>query len=164
MSYNGLPRVLEVIEEKVSERVTNLMVSIGTGNLTNIPILITSPVSTMLINSTLGVNISYLSSEKRLEVAQCVLQELEYSMIRSPYDSWTILQERRIAKNNVPKERTTRFNLGFPGIQYMSFENGQINQQFRDRCRMVLSVSLADFVYLSSEKRLEVAESILEEL
>jgi hypothetical protein len=140
------------------------MVSIGTGNLTNIPILITSPVSTMLINSTLGVNISYLSSEKRLEVAQFVLQELGYSMIRTMYDSWTILQERRIAKNNVPKERTTRFNLGLPDIQYMSFENGQIHRQFNDRCRMVLSVSLADFVYLSSEKRLEVAESILGEL
>ena len=86
MNYKGPPRVLEVIEEKVSERVTNLMVSIGTGNLTNIPILITSPVPIMLINSTLGVNISYLSSEKRLEVAQCVLQELGYSMIRTMYD------------------------------------------------------------------------------
>ena len=76
MNYRGLPRVLEVIEEKVSERVTNLMVSIGTGNLTNIPILITSPVSTMLINSTLGVNISHLSSEKRLEVTERILEEL----------------------------------------------------------------------------------------
>ena len=76
MNYRGLPRVLEVIEEKVSERATNLMVSIGTGNLTNIPILITSPVSTMLINSTLGVNISHLSSEKRLEVTERILEEL----------------------------------------------------------------------------------------
>jgi hypothetical protein len=164
MNYKGPPRVLEVIEEKVSERVTNLMVAIGMGDIPNLPILLTPHVANTLINSTFGVNISHLSSEKRLEVAQCVLQELGYSMIRTMYDSWTILQERRIAKNNVPKERTTRFNLGLPDIQYMSFENGQIHRQFMDRCRMVLSVSFADFVYFSSEKRLEVAERILEEL
>jgi hypothetical protein len=164
MNYKGPPRVLEVIEEKVSERVTNLMVAIGMGDMPNLPILFTPHVANTLINSTIGVNISYLSSEKRLDVAQCVLQELGYSMIRTMYDTWTILQERRIAKNNVPKERTTRFNLELPDIQYMSFENGQIHRQFMERCRKVLSVYLEDFVDLSSEKRLEVAESILGEL
>ena len=76
MNFKGLPKVLQLVNEELSEIFTDMIVSIGMSNLNTVPMLITSPVSTMLINSTLGVNISYLSSEKRLEVAERILEEL----------------------------------------------------------------------------------------
>lgn len=164
MSYKGPPKVLELVTEELADRITNLIISIGMGEMQSLPILISSHITNSLINSTIGVDISYLSSSDRLGIAQGIIQELGYSMKRTTYSVWTIIQERRLVKNNVPKERTIRFDLGLGDIQYMSFKNGQIYQHFGDRCRLLLSVNLDDFSYLSSSDRLEVTEMILGEL
>jgi hypothetical protein len=77
MNYKEPPRVLELVNEEVAERVTNLTISIGMGEMRDLPILISSQTTNTMISCVVCGNISFLSSSDRLQVTSRILEELE---------------------------------------------------------------------------------------